>query len=74
MKRLMLSEQNLKKTHTTLEVYQLDWSHFVEKVIWALQYKHLRWSSIDISPFSKKEMKAVAEERPLNQGMSGYTV
>lgn len=40
-----------------LELYKLHWSHYVEKVRWALDYKRLPWRGIDIVAFTKKEMR-----------------
>jgi glutathione S-transferase len=38
-------------------LYQLHWSHYVEKVRWALDFKGLAWQAVDIDPFSKREMR-----------------
>jgi glutathione S-transferase len=40
-----------------IELYQLRWSHYVEKVRWALDYKQLDWRSIDIVAFNKRDMQ-----------------
>ena len=40
-----------------IELYKLHWSHYVEKVRWALDYKRLDWRGIDIVAFTKREMK-----------------
>lgn len=40
-----------------VELYQLRWSHYVEKVRWALDFKGLPWQAIDIVAFRKQEMK-----------------
>jgi glutathione S-transferase len=40
-----------------IELYKLHWSHYVEKVRWALDYKRLPWRGIDIVAFTKKEMR-----------------
>lgn len=39
-----------------IELYKLHWSHYVEKVRWALDFKRLRWRGIDIVAFTKREM------------------
>jgi glutathione S-transferase len=40
-----------------IELYKLQWSHYVEKVRWALDFKQLDWRGIDIVAFTKKEMQ-----------------
>lgn len=40
-----------------IELYKLHWSHYVEKVRWALDFKRLDWRGIDIVAFRKDEMK-----------------
>jgi Glutathione S-transferase len=40
-----------------IELYKLHWSHYVEKVRWALDFKKLEWRGIDIVAFTKKEMR-----------------
>lgn len=40
-----------------IELYKLHWSHYVEKVRWALDFKQLPWRGIDIVAFTKKEMR-----------------
>lgn len=40
-----------------IELYKLHWSHYVEKVRWALDFKQLDWHGIDIVAFTKKEMQ-----------------
>ena len=39
-----------------ITLYQLHWSHFVEKVRWALDYKGLEWTAVDVDPFTKRQM------------------
>ena len=46
-----------------IELYQLHWSHYVEKVRWALDYKGLPWRGIEIVVFSQKEMKRFSGKR-----------
>lgn len=46
-----------------IELYKLHWSHYVEKVRWALDYKRLDWRGIDIVAFTKREMKRFACEQ-----------
>lgn len=40
-----------------IDLYKLHWSHYVEKVRWALDFKGLAWRGIDIVAFTKKEMQ-----------------
>ncbi|MFC4528737.1 glutathione S-transferase family protein [Dyella halodurans] len=40
-----------------IDLYKLHWSHYVEKVRWALDFKRLPWRGIDIAAFTKKEMR-----------------
>ena len=40
-----------------IELYKLQWSHYVEKVRWALDFKQLPWRGIDVVAFNKKEMQ-----------------
>jgi glutathione S-transferase len=40
-----------------ITLYQLHWSHFVEKVRWALDFKQLAWSAVDVDPFTKKQLR-----------------
>jgi glutathione S-transferase len=37
-----------------ITLYQLHWSHYVEKVRWALDYKNVEWSAVDVDPFTKR--------------------
>ena len=50
-----------------IELYKLHWSHYVEKVRWALDFKRLDWRGIDIVAFTKREMQrfACAQTVPL---------
>src|SRR5579859_3510066 len=50
-----------------IELYQLRWSHYVEKVRWALDFKGLTWRAIDIVAYKKAEMQrfACAQTVPL---------
>ncbi len=41
-------------------LYELHWSHYCEKIRWALDYKNLNWKKISINAFTKKEMKQYA--------------
>lgn len=43
-----------------IELYKLHWSHYVEKVVLALEFKNIPWRGIDINAFSKKEMRHLA--------------
>lgn len=40
-----------------IELYQLQWSHYVEKVRWALAFKQLPWRGIEVVAFIKKELQ-----------------
>jgi glutathione S-transferase len=55
-------------------LYQLHWSHYVEKVRWALDYKGLKWSALDIDPFTKHQMQHLAYKTKLDSGSELYTV
>jgi glutathione S-transferase len=44
------------KGASMIELYQLRWSHYVEKVRWALDFKGLAWRAIDIVAYKKQEM------------------
>lgn len=46
-----------------ITLYELHWSHFCEKIRWALDFKNISWKKINISAFSKKEM----HKHPKNQ-------
>lgn len=39
-----------------ITLYQLHWSHYVEKVRWALDYKGVGWSAVEVDPFTKHQM------------------
>jgi glutathione S-transferase len=39
-----------------IELYKLHWSHYVEKVRWALDFKQLPWHGIELVAFIKKEL------------------
>jgi glutathione S-transferase len=39
-----------------ITLYLHHWSHYVEKVRWALDYKGVRWTAVEVEPFSKREM------------------
>lgn len=40
-----------------IELYKLQWSHYVEKVRWALDFKQLPWQGIEVVAFTKREMQ-----------------
>jgi glutathione S-transferase len=40
-----------------ITLYELHWSHYCEKIRWALDYKQLQWEKININAFTKREMK-----------------
>lgn len=57
-----------------ITLYQLHWSHFVEKVRWALDYKGLKWTAVDVDPFTKREMRHLKCALPLESGGKAYVV
>ena len=57
-----------------ITLYQLHWSHYVEKVRWALDYKGVEWSAVDVDPFTKQEMRHLGCRLTLDSGRSLYTV
>ncbi|PXV59783.1 glutathione S-transferase [Dyella jiangningensis] len=40
-----------------ITLYQLRWSHYVEKVRWALDIKGLAWQAVDVVAYKKEEMR-----------------
>ena len=63
------------KTHLKLiTLYQLHWSHYVEKVRWALDYKGVEWSAVDVDPFTKREMRHLKCKTTLDSGDQLHTV
>ena len=59
---------------TMITLYQLHWSHFVEKIRWALDYKGLDWSVVDVDAFTKRQMYHLECKLTLDSGRSLYTV
>jgi glutathione S-transferase len=57
-----------------ITLYQLHWSHFVEKVRWALDYKGIEWSAVDVDPFTKQQMRHLRCQTTLDTGGKAYTV
>ena len=57
-----------------ITLYQLHWSHYVEKVRWALDYKGLEWSAVDVDAFTKRQMHHLDCKLTLDSGRSLYTV
>lgn len=57
-----------------ITLYQLHWSHFVEKIRWALDYKGIQWSAVDVDPFTKREMRHLKCALPMEAGGKEYTV
>lgn len=47
----------VKKEIIVITLYELHWSHYCEKVRWALDFKKLDWKKININAFTKEEMK-----------------
>jgi glutathione S-transferase len=57
-----------------ITLYQFHWSHFVEKVRWALEYKGLPWSTVDVDPFTLRQMRHLRCPLVLESGQKVYTV
>jgi glutathione S-transferase len=57
-----------------IKLYQLHWSHYVEKVRWALDYKGVDWSAVDVDPFTKHQMQHLQCKTTLDSGCRLYTV
>jgi glutathione S-transferase len=57
-----------------ITLYQLHWSHYVEKVRWALDYKGVEWSAVDVDPFTKHQMQHLQCKTTLDSGRQLYTV
>jgi len=55
-------------------LYQLHWSHYVEKVRWALDFKGVQWQAVDVDPFSKREMRHLQCKTKLENGVKVCTV
>jgi glutathione S-transferase len=66
--------QTWKYTLEVITLYQIHFSHFVEKVRWALDYKGVEWSAIEIEPFGKREMQHLQRRTTLDSGRRAYTV
>jgi glutathione S-transferase len=57
-----------------ITLYQLHWSHYVEKVRWALDYKGVGWSAVEVDPFTKHQMHHLKCQTTLDSGHEEYTV
>jgi len=57
-----------------ITLYQLHWSHYVEKVRWALDYKKVEWSAVDVDPFTKKQMQHLPSKLTLDSGREMHAV
>jgi glutathione S-transferase len=57
-----------------ITLYQLHWSHYVEKVRWALDYKNVEWSAVDVDPFTKRQMQHLQCKLTLASGREMYSV
>lgn len=57
-----------------ITLYQLHWSHYVEKVRWALDYKGVEWAAVDVDPFTKRQMQHLQCKTTLDSGHELYTV
>jgi len=58
----------------TITLYQFHWSHFVEKIRWALDYKGVEWRAVEVEPFSKRQMRDLACKTTLDSGSTLHTV
>jgi glutathione S-transferase len=57
-----------------ITLYQLHWSHYVEKVRWALDFKGVAWTAVEIDPFTKREMRHLDRKTTLQSGEQLHTV
>ena len=57
-----------------ITLYQLHWSHYVEKVRWALDYKGVEWRAVEVEPFSKREMRHLSSRTTLDSGKQLQTM
>jgi len=57
-----------------MTLYQLHWSHYVEKVRWALDYKGLAWRAVEVEPFSKRQMQHLDRKTRLDSGQQLHTM
>ncbi len=57
-----------------ITLYQFHWSHYVEKVRWALDYKGLEWRAVEVEPVSKRQMQHLPCKTTLDSGQRVHTV
>lgn len=57
-----------------ITLYQLYWSHYVEKVRWALDYKGVPWRAVDVDPFTKREMRHLRCQKKVGSVARLFTV
>jgi glutathione S-transferase len=57
-----------------ITLYQLHWSHYVEKVRWALDHKGVEWRAVEVEPFYKRQMRHVPQKTQLDSGARLHTV
>lgn len=57
-----------------ITLYQLHWSHYVEKARWALDFKRVEWKPVDVDPFTKREMRHLQSRTTLDSGKRIHTV
>ncbi len=60
-----------------ITLYQFQWSHYVEKVRWALAFKGLDWRGVEVVAFIKREMQQFdcAQTVPLiHDGATGVAI
>lgn len=57
-----------------ITLYQIHWSHYVEKVRWALDYKGLAWKAVEIDPLKKQRLQQLNCQLTLESGHQVYTV
>ena len=56
-----------------ITLYQLHWSHYVEKVRWALDFKRIEWQKVEVEPFSKTQMSHLPCKTTLESGQRLHT-
>ena len=57
-----------------ITLYRFHWSHYVEKVRWALDFKGVEWRAVDVDPFTKREMQHLPCRATLDSGKQLHTV
>lgn len=57
-----------------ITLYQIHWSHYVEKVRWALDHKGVAWKAVEVDPLTKRQMHHLKCKLTLESGHEVYTV